>query len=104
MKTLLLLALVWNGLEVWDKRVVPLPDGSERVEMSVYNRGDDTSGRDRRDARNPVARDEPRHRRRGEILAALAPADAESELRGLSHRTEFADIVGEFRLTSELRI
>ena len=48
MKTLLLLALVWNGLEVWDKRVVPLPDGSERVEMSVYNRGDDTSGRERR--------------------------------------------------------
>ena len=41
----ILLALVWNGLDVWDQRTIPLPDGSERVEMSVYNRGDDTSGR-----------------------------------------------------------
>ena len=41
----ILLALVWNGLEVWDQRVIPLPDGGERVEMSVYNRGDDKSWR-----------------------------------------------------------
>ena len=33
--------LVWHGLKVWDLRMVPGGRGIERVEMSLYNRGDD---------------------------------------------------------------
>lgn len=31
---------VWHGLKVWDMRMVPGGRGIERVEMSLYNRGD----------------------------------------------------------------
>ncbi|MCR5413275.1 MAG: C39 family peptidase [Kiritimatiellae bacterium] len=34
----------WNGLEVWEARVYFAEGGVQRVEMSLYNRGDDKSG------------------------------------------------------------
>ena len=33
----------WHGLEVWEARVYFGTDGATRVEMSMYNRGDDRS-------------------------------------------------------------
>ena len=34
----------WKGLEVWESRIYYGPEGAKRVEMSLYNRGDDKSG------------------------------------------------------------
>ena len=34
-------ACTWYGLEVWEARIYYTPDGASRVEMSLYNRGDD---------------------------------------------------------------
>ena len=34
----------WQGLEVWEARVYYSDAGAARVEMSLYNRGDDRSG------------------------------------------------------------
>lgn len=34
----------WNGLDVWETRVYYGAEGIRRVEMSLYNRGDDKSG------------------------------------------------------------
>ena len=34
----------WEGLEVWEARVYYRENAAVRVEMSLYNRGDDTSG------------------------------------------------------------
>ena len=36
-------ACTWHGLEVWEARIYYGPDGATRVEMSLYNRGDDRS-------------------------------------------------------------
>ncbi len=37
-------ACTWNGLEVWEARVYCREDRPVRLEMSLYNRGDDKSG------------------------------------------------------------
>ena len=34
-------ACTWHGLEVWEARIYYGADGATRVEMSLYNRGDD---------------------------------------------------------------
>ena len=49
--------LVWQGLKVWDLRMVPGGRGIERVEMSLYNRGDDQGvGMDEQDLKAMVAK------------------------------------------------
>lgn len=34
----------WHGIEVWESRIYYGVEGAERIEMSLYNRGDDRSG------------------------------------------------------------
>lgn len=34
----------WHGLDVWEARIYYSHDGAKRIEMSLYNRGDDKSG------------------------------------------------------------
>jgi len=36
----------WHGLDVWESRIYYSEQGVDRVEMSLYNRGDDRSGQD----------------------------------------------------------
>lgn len=40
----------WHGLDVWETRIYYGADGARRVEMSIYNRGDDKDGRPMGDA------------------------------------------------------
>jgi hypothetical protein len=37
-------ACTWYGLDVWEARVYFAPTGVEKVELSLYNRGDDSAG------------------------------------------------------------
>ena len=37
-------AVTWHGLDVWESRIYYGPEGAQRVEMSLYNRGDDRDG------------------------------------------------------------
>lgn len=37
-------ACTWHGLDVWETRVYYSPAGATKVEMSLYNRGDDAEG------------------------------------------------------------
>ena len=34
----------WHGIDVWEARIYYGPEGARRVEMSLYNRGDDKTG------------------------------------------------------------
>jgi len=43
--------VTWHGLEVWEARLYYLPSGLQRIEMSLYNRGDDKDGEGMTDAK-----------------------------------------------------
>jgi len=66
-------AATWHGLEVWESRIYYGAEGAKRVEMSLYNRGDDKDG-------------EPM--RASELNALLEKIAAASEPGGKIGRTE----------------